>query len=456
MNFDYKKFRNTIIQKYGGLLDEVVIDELLNLGDESDYSRDTPISTGKRLSLVNLTLQGKKSDETKINFSYEFKQGINIIIADNFKGKSSVFKAIQFALTGNDNLKHDIKKWLHVILLNFRINEQDYCVYINIESKTLDGSLYRTKINAVEDIKLSEIPTIFNERGVDKFRKEMESFFFKQFSYYSLKWTQKASKKASNELVESNATWHTYFKSIFLESKDTNLTYGGQEKKIFQMLLGLHLTYPINRLKIKKDKKESEKAKKIDFTQSKVRSIDINKKDLKIKIINLSKEIEKLRIPTDNEINFEQYSEKRRAIISQINQTNKEDVKRQSELHEAYTELRNIEFEEREIEQEVITIKQNILKIIKSIQDLQEFLDIGRFFSNLNIKYCPCCNKQISSSPINSQKNKMECVLCHDIVDSDEEDQNQFKYLEKIESFNENKDKFLGLQEEKGNRSEEV
>jgi hypothetical protein len=215
MNFDYKKFRNTIIQKHGGLLDEVVIDELLNLGDESDYSRDTPISTGKRLSLVNLTLQGKKSDETKINFSYEFKQGINIIIADNFKGKSSVFKAIQFALTGNDNLKHDIKKWLHVILLNFRINEQDYCVYINIESKTLDGSLYRTKINAVEDIKLSEIPTIFNERGVDKFRKEMESFFFKQFSYYSLKWTQKASKKASNELVESNATWHTYFKSIF-------------------------------------------------------------------------------------------------------------------------------------------------------------------------------------------------------------------------------------------------
>ena len=184
MSFDHKKFRNTIIQKYGNLLNEEIIDELLNLGDESHYSRDTPISTGK-------------SDETEINFFYKFEQGINIIIADNLKGKSSVFKAIQLALTGNDNLKHDIKKWLHVILLNFRINEQDYCVYINLESKIFEGSLYRKKIRAVEDIKLSEIPTIFNERGLKNFSKEMELFFFNQFSYYSLQWTQKSPQKNS-------------------------------------------------------------------------------------------------------------------------------------------------------------------------------------------------------------------------------------------------------------------
>ena len=43
----------------------------------------------------------------------------------------------------------------------------------------------------------------------------------------------------------------------------------------------------------------------------------------------------------------------------------------------------------------------------------------------------------------------MECVLCHDIVDSEEDNQNQLKHLEKIESFNEDKEKYLELQKEK-------
>jgi DNA repair exonuclease SbcCD ATPase subunit len=449
MSFDYKKFKNAIIKQYANILDEVVINEILDLGDENDYIRDTPISTGKRLILVDLTFQGKKSDGEEINFSHEFKQGVNIIIADNFKGKSSVFKAIQFALTGNDHLKHDIKKWLNKILLNFRINEQAYCVFINMESSILDARLYSKNFCTVQEIELSEVSAIFNERGVEKFSKEMESFFFKQFSYYALKWTQKSPQKNSNELLEANASWKTYFKSIFLESKDTNLGYGAQEKKIFQMLLGLQLTYPINRLKIKKDKKEFEKAKIADSNKFRAKSLDIDKNELKTEVFNLNIEIEKLRNPIENGSNFEKYSKKQKTIISKITQVNKEWSKIQFELQVAFTELYSIESEYRKVEQELNKIHKDILHITKSVQDLQEFVDIGRLFSNLEIKYCPCCNKKVSRQIVNSSKSEIECILCHDIVDSEKENQSQLKYIEKIEKLKRDKQELLQFQKER-------
>jgi hypothetical protein len=448
MNFDYKRFKKKVAQKYGGILDEAVINKVLDLGDENDYSRDNPISTGKKLTLIDLILKGKKSNGEEINFFQEFKPGVNIIIADNFKGKSSVFKAIQFALTGNDHLKHDIKKWLNAILLNFRINEQDYCVCLNTESNILDGSLYSTRISSLEEIESLRISPLFQKKGVENFTKEIELFFFSQFSYYSLKWTQKSSKKDSNELVEANASWKTYFKSIFLESRDTNLVYGSQEKKIFQMLLGLQLTYPINRLTIKKDMKESEKARISDSNKFKEETGGINKKALEDKIVDLDIQIQRLRRPTEDGIDLATHSQQYELIVRQIAQGNEAYLRRQSELRESYRQLYLIEDELRRIKQDLTKIQSNILQITRSIQDLQEFLDIGRLFSNLEIKYCPCCNKKVSGLPIASNSSEVECILCHEMVDSIEGGESQLKYLEKIDKLNQDKQKSLEVESE--------
>jgi hypothetical protein len=447
MSFDYKKFKNTISQKYSSILDEKTISEILDLKDERDYLRDTPISIGKRLILVDLVLKGKKSSGSDIDFFQEFKPGVNVIIADNLKGKSSLFKAIQFALTGNDNLKQDIKKWLNLILLNFKINDQDYCVYLNIESSILFGSLYSRKIDAKA---IEELPTgaIFSEKGIDKFSREMELFFFSQFSYYSLQWTQKDSKKDSNKLIEANASWRTYFKSIFLESKDTNLVYGAQERKIFQMLLGLKLTYPINRLKIKKDMKEFEKARRADSNEFRTKPLSINKKELAIQISELDVAIERLKSPIEDNNDLKIYSRRQQVIISQISQENKAYFKRQSELRELYGELRLIEEKHQESENQLNKLHKGILQITRSIQNLQEFLDIGRLFSNLEIKYCPCCNKKVSGAPVSSNQSDVECVLCHDIIDRSGENDSQAKYLEKIERLNQDKQKILKFQTE--------
>lgn len=109
MNFNHAAFKKQVKEKYSHLLAEDIINELLDLEDGGDYSGDIPKHTGKRLILLDLSFKGEKSDGKKIDFHQKFQQGVNIWIADNLKGKSSIFKIIQFALTGNDKLKGDIK-----------------------------------------------------------------------------------------------------------------------------------------------------------------------------------------------------------------------------------------------------------------------------------------------------------------------------------------------------------
>ena len=120
MSFDFKKFTQELYEEYKDSLTKEEVDDLLYLSDE--YSKDTPISTGKRLIIDNVRIIGQKEvsanqdySGAKIDFSLPFNSGVNILIADNLKGKSSIFKVIKYALTGSNSLKANIKKWIQIV-----------------------------------------------------------------------------------------------------------------------------------------------------------------------------------------------------------------------------------------------------------------------------------------------------------------------------------------------------
>ncbi len=146
-------------------------------------------------------------------------------------------------------------------MLGFKINNREYYIVLNTSKRVLEGRLYNGSISDYHDGHIYENEEIFYAIGEEDYSNKIQEFFFTQFSYYSLKWTQKDSKKGNIGLIEASASWKTYYKSIYLESKDsTKMIYGGQGKKVFQMLLGLELTYAINRLTILKEKYEFESA----------------------------------------------------------------------------------------------------------------------------------------------------------------------------------------------------
>ena len=67
MNFDYNSFVAALQKEFDGDFSESEIKELLNLEDE--ISRDTPLSTGKRLVINFVSFTGKKTTEEIQEFS---------------------------------------------------------------------------------------------------------------------------------------------------------------------------------------------------------------------------------------------------------------------------------------------------------------------------------------------------------------------------------------------------
>ena len=257
MKFDYPKFAKRVHANFEEYLKLDEVDKILSLPE--GYGRDDPISTGKRLRIDKIFFSGDKGDDNPFEYSRKFDDGVNMWVADNLKGKSTVFKLIKFALTGKDSLKPDVRKWIDRVYLGFSIGGNEFSVLLELDKPRVHGILYSTGVDSVKRSDFSQSNIVFEARDSTGFTTQIESFFFNQFSFYSLKWTQKHSAKDSNDLVEAGSSWRTYYKSIYLESKDVDkLFFGSQNELIFQMLLGLDLTYPINRLKVKRDMAQHE------------------------------------------------------------------------------------------------------------------------------------------------------------------------------------------------------
>ena len=159
MKFDYDALVHNLQEQFTQDFTEDQIKELLNLGEE--FGKDTPLSTGKRLEINYISFSGKKVTEEQfeysgkdIAYSQEVNSGLNMWIADNLRGKSSIFKIIKFALTGNNSLKPNISKWLQHILVVFSINDKKYSIK-KLESQILQPffllnfSAEKAKINAL-------------------------------------------------------------------------------------------------------------------------------------------------------------------------------------------------------------------------------------------------------------------------------------------------------------------
>lgn len=428
MNFILKDFIKEIHKEYKGIYSISEIEKLLNISD--DYTTDTPFSTGKKLSISRVRIIGHKnsseSNNNSIDKNISFLDGSNIIIADNFKGKSSIFKIIKYALTGSNSIKNNVKKWIKHIFVVFKINEIKFTTYLDLTSNRTKAKLLKGEYYELEAINNSNPDVIIDASNNSEYEEKIQNFFFKQFSYYSLKWTQKSSKKDSNDMLESNASWKTYFKSILLESKDSStLTFGDQGKKIFQMLLGLELTYPINRLSVKRDKLLSDVANENQISKKIERDIE----SIKLELNNINKEITEYK--RNNEIHISIDYTKYNFLINKINELNKS--------YRSYVEKKNTL--EIELAQTTINIKNyknqvkkldnELSKNTKYQNDLLEYIEIGSFFSNLDIKQCPCCNHKKESLKESYSSN---CILCGDEINKEEQNIDSEIFNEKIEN----------------------
>lgn len=425
MNKDIENILRKLYDKYSTDFSKEDIKSILAF---DDTLIDTPLSVGKRLSIEYVGFQGIKKDGEIIDFKKTFSNGINLIVADNLKGKSSLFKIIKTALVGDDNyIKPDVRQWISSIKLGFKINDKSYCILMNTE-KRIKSKLYNCSYE--ELINGDEISdrVIFQANSNAEHANEMQIFFFNQFSYFSMKWTQKTSSKDSHELVEAGTSWKTYFKSIYLESRDSNSFYGGQEQKTFQMLLSLEYTKYINILTVKKEKLQSELAKEEGFIEHKKDNVRFNELTSELKSIN--EQLISLK-NTEDILKLNGLKEQRNQLRKKIRNSN-------DSLAEYYKNIKVYVLNKDVIEKEIIEneseykrISKEIVKSTRLINDIKEYLEVGQFFSALEITFCPSCNHQVTRI---SKEDSHVCPLCHEEAVNNEGEEKE-KYIEKVDEL---------------------
>ena len=441
MKFDFKKLTSELYEQYKNDLNKFEFDELLNLNE--DDNKDSPISTGKILTINKVRLFGKKEisenqiySGKEIDFTLPLESGVNILIADNLKGKSSIFKIIKFALTGTNSLKPNVRKWISHTFVNFSINSNKYTVYLDLSKRSLYACLSNGSFSSLAEIEELSKDILFDATSETSYQDLINDFFFKQFDYYSLKWTQKSSQKDKNELLEANASWKTYFKSILLESKDSNsLMFGDQGKKVFQMLLGLELTYPINRLSIKKDMLNFEKAKEQTYTERQKKESQSNLEKHTKRLAEIDIELAAIQKQNKERINLTPYYNEYNSIIELIKSENKKTLDIEQKKQTKNQELNSIRVKQQYNQNEISRLNKEIEKSQKQKIDLQEFLDIGILFSNLDIKQCPSCNHDVTDFQKQIRIHDKKCSLCNESIEHDVHEIDKEVYTSKIRNL---------------------
>jgi len=442
IDFNYRKFIQYVHTKFADSFTEEDIENLFELSES--YEKDDPKSQGKILSITELIFSGVKLGQEPFSYQRKFQKGINIWIADNLKGKSTIFKIIKYCLTGDNTIKKAIKDWFNDFLLEFSLTEDTYTIHIDASASRVKCALYNfsieefKKLEEEDKLALVNPNTVFKVSSEKEFKEKMEEFFFNELSFYTLQYRHRPGFK--NESVEANMSWSTYFKSIYLESSNYKYLYfekeniGKQGTKILEMLLGLHLTYPINQLTLLRDMK-SERMRNIKYISEENKKI--KKDDLKV----LTKELEDVESELA-ELNKQKSLQLFESILKEYGELETSIAKNKTERNNFQTtydlvdkKVYDLESEIKQFSDEIRNREREVTRIGKEILHKELFVDTDSFFTNLEVYECPHCEHPVSAEKKVEERSSHKCSLCGTpVVTKKSDDEQQKEQIAKLKS----------------------
>ncbi|QPH37885.1 coiled-coil domain-containing protein [Pedobacter endophyticus] len=403
MNFKFDEFVKYVHEIYAADFSLEEVKEILFL-EEDGYNKSVPDSPQKRLLLRRIILEGKKNEDTTFKYDRPLYSGVSMWVADNLKGKSTIFKAIGFALTGRDKFTPLVKTWLKYIALEFSIKDAVYSVVLNLTGAQLKAAVYSSAIDSLA----GEEP-LRSFKSKDGLADFMQELFFEEFDYYPIKRVQ-ASQPSIN-LSDADLTWVSYYSSIYHQSKDYgNLDIGNQHAMVFQMLLGLEYTFSIHALEAKAKKAEREWSLKTE--QEKNQSITVEDlQKMQNDLIATNEQILKLRTNTEKKA-IEAIEERLHSFQQSRETTRKEKMDGEDRLYQMKTAFNSSQVEIKEKQDLIQHSTREINKLRKLIVEYQDYIDSGIFFNNLEVTECPHCDHEVDKDKRLLEKESKICMLC--------------------------------------------
>lgn len=224
-----------------------------------------------RLHIHKLRFVGTKrlhyQDEiVPIDYSQSFASGVNVVLIEaNEVGKSSIWKTIKFALTGDDSeYDADVRSWITTIWLVFAFNQQPYTIILAREPDGLHALLAPGEVDKPIEEAVLSTSVLFEARGQDTIKQELQHFFFNRLGLTTFAWTNQDSQETGKVSLR-HTSWRTYFQALLIPDGgdryllcDAQHSLGNQTGLIFSAFLGLSMAEPLNKLGVEANKTEKE------------------------------------------------------------------------------------------------------------------------------------------------------------------------------------------------------
>lgn len=401
----------------------------------SDFSSRLGHNEGKRLVVSKIFFRGvKKTNENGELYSEEFtyerrvKKGINMWIADNFRGKSTTFNIIRYALTGKNNYIKN-KNWFEEIKVDFKIDSTDYTSSIDKSSKI-----------PYQLLEVASGELLIEETSQTRFKEQLNSFFLENLGFMSLSNT--TSKAQDFSIGETKISWSDCYGTIYLHTQsqedEKGHSMGGRQNLVFRILLNLEAHKTVLSNMFKTEIKTLEQDIKIDKAKQKL------KDSKKIDLETIRKQLSVIESKIAKKKNTKKFDT---SVLKKLENERNSAYNKQKELYKIESEhqkrlnkqKKNKENTEKTIssnKHKVNDANRSLTQIKKDVRKYEEYIDAQRFFSNIEVSVCPHCDHKVAKEKILREKTDKVCGLCSHGLE--EKEFNSAYYNGKITEMNAN------------------
>src|SRR5262249_23590875 len=157
-----------------------------------------------------------------------------------------------------------VRSWITTIWLVFTLNHHPYTIILSREPHGLHAILTPGKVLLpLEEATLST-SILFDARGQDTIKHELQHFFFHHLGLTPLSWTSQPAQETGAVSVH-HTSWLTYFQALLIPDGgdryllcDPQHALGNQTGLIFSAFLGLSMTDPLNKLGVEVHRTQKE------------------------------------------------------------------------------------------------------------------------------------------------------------------------------------------------------
>lgn len=359
------------------------------------------------LRVRRLRFSGVKTlrDQPPEPFVYDqaFAPGVNVIcVPANEVGKSSVLKTIMYALTGDaGDFDPDVRSWITDVWLAFSLDKQEFTILLSTGGETPRAVLVAGEaFGAIEEVATETTLALFDVRGTEAIKTNLQRFFFERLQLGALSWTQQDASVPGG-IAQRSTSWLTY--SQALQIADAGYNYllcdpqhaiGNQEGLIFSAFLGLHLVEPLNQLgqkasvarreiKVRKERSAADIAKAEEEIRQIVVDLEGRQKDLA--------DIDSVLAARRASLEGGEPTKRLMAVQSALVQLSSEHARLGVEREELNRTIQQQRGRERQ---------------------LREAVALHLHFTGLEVSLCPNCDATVEMGAIERERTDRMCRLC--------------------------------------------